>query len=318
MGIDSYKAAAIQFEPRLFDKEKNCLELIELIKEAAESGAKLITTPEMAISGYCFFNEEEAARMAEPVSGKTVSLFKNLSSSLNIYLVLGMPEQDEESGLLYNSAIFIGPKGVLGVHRKTHSYISEPKWAAPGNNGHKVYDTPLGKIAILICMDIHFLETARVVAVEGADIICHISNWLAEKTPAPYWISRAYENNCYLLESNRWGLERGVQFSGGSCIISPNGDIISQIDTENGIVYANIDLNESRKMKKNVYSTLECRRPNLYRELQKNTFLWNPLDYFNLYNNNPISKGGSGKVSVVQDNFSENKNDNIKKILILI
>ncbi len=52
-------------------------------------------------------------------------------------------------------------------------------------------------------MDIHFVETARLVALQGADVICHISNWLAERTPAPYWISRAFENGCYLIESNR-------------------------------------------------------------------------------------------------------------------
>jgi len=51
-------------------------------------------------------------------------------------------------------------------------------------------------------MDIHFLETARLMALHGADVICHISNWPAERTPAPYWISRAFENGCYVVESN--------------------------------------------------------------------------------------------------------------------
>ena len=82
---------------------------------------------------------------------------------------------------------------------------------------------------ILICMDIHFVETARLIALEKADIIIHISNWLGERTPGPYWISRAFENGCYLIEGNRWGLERTVQFSGGSCVINPDGSIASVI-----------------------------------------------------------------------------------------
>lgn len=133
-----------------------------------------------------------------------------------------MPERDVDSGLLYNAAVLIGPDGVIGTHRKSHSYIAEPKWAAPGNHGHQVFDTAVGRIAVLICMDLHFIETGRLVGLEGADVICHLSNWLAERTPAPYWISRAYENASYLIESNRWGLERGVQFSGGSCVIGPD------------------------------------------------------------------------------------------------
>ncbi|NGO91448.1 MAG: amidohydrolase, partial [Halomonas sp.] len=121
--------------------------------------------------------------------------------------------------------VLVGPEGYLGKHRKSHPYIAEPKWAASGDTGHQVFETSLGRIALLICMDIHFLETARLVALQGAEVICHLSNWLAERAPAPYWISRAKENGCYLIESNRWGMERGVQFSGGSCVIDPDGYI---------------------------------------------------------------------------------------------
>ena len=79
---------------------------------------------------------------------------------------------------------------MVGRHRKTHPYISEPKWAAAGDLGHQVFDTPIGRIALLICMDLRFVETARLVALPGADVICHIANWLAERTPAPYTMRR--------------------------------------------------------------------------------------------------------------------------------
>ena len=94
-----------------------------------------------------------------------------------------------------------------------------------GRHRHVVFDTEIGRIALLVCMDLHFFETARLEALAGADVICHISNWLQERTPAPYWINRAFENACYVIESNRWGLERTVQFSGGSCIIEPDGNV---------------------------------------------------------------------------------------------
>jgi predicted amidohydrolase len=75
-----------------------------------------------------------------------------------------MPEIDPNTSLYYNSAVLIGPEGVIGCHRKTHPYISEPKWAAAGDSGHQVFDTPLGRIGMLVCMDIHFPETARLLA----------------------------------------------------------------------------------------------------------------------------------------------------------
>ena len=88
---------------------------------------------------------------------------------------------------------------IVGKHRKSHPYISEPKWAASGDR-HVVFDTKIGRIALLVCMDIHSSRPAAD-ASAGADVICHISNWLAERTPAPYWISRAFENSCYVLKA---------------------------------------------------------------------------------------------------------------------
>lgn len=117
-----------------------------------------------------------------------------------------MPETDSDG--YFNAAVLIDRDGVIGRHRKSHPYISEPKWARLAISATRFSTTPIGRIALLICMDIHFVEIARLVALQATDVICHISNWLAERTPAPYWISRAFENGCYLIESNRWGLER--------------------------------------------------------------------------------------------------------------
>ncbi|SNT46947.1 nitrilase-related carbon-nitrogen hydrolase [Rhodococcoides kyotonense] len=293
--VAPYEAAAIQYEPTLFAKSTNIADLLALVEEASSHGAKLITTPEMATTGYCLYDYDEAATVVETIPGPTTDSFAAVAREHGCYVVVGMPEVDTDTGLFYNAAVLIGPEGVVGTHRKTHSYIAEPKWAAPGNLGHQVFDTEIGRIALLICMDIHFLETARVVALDGADVICHISNWLAERTPAPYWISRAFENQCYVIESNRWGLERTVQFSGGTCIIEPDGTIASSIDSGNGIAYAQIDPERTRAQ-----NFSDRRRPELYRELQSNTFLWNPLDFFSLYGHRSMPEGARTSVTVVQ------------------
>ena len=304
-----YLSAAIQFEPTLFDKSGNVSTLLTLVTEAATFGAKLITTPEMATTGYCLYDYDEAASVVETIPGPTTDTFAEVTREHGCYLVVGMPEIDPQTGLFYNSAVLIGPDGIVGTHRKTHSYIAEPKWAAPGNLGHAVHDTEIGRIALLICMDIHFVETARSVALDGADVICHISNWLAERTPAPYWISRAFENDCYVMESNRWGLERTVQFSGGTCIIEPDGSIAASLDSGDGIVYATIDPARSRRP-----HPAGERRPELYRELQSNTFLWNPLDFFSLYGHQPLPAGTRTEVTVVQSTPTESVEANLATI----
>jgi predicted amidohydrolase len=204
-----------------------------------------------------------------------------------------MPERDTVTDIYYNSALLIGPKGLIGVHRKTHPYISEPKWAANGDVGHQVFKTDIGNIALLICMDIHFIETARLVAVGGAQIICHISNWLAERTPAPYWLTRGWENGCVLIESNRWGWERGVQFSGGSCISDSQGLLLANCDSGDQILSTELTLPQDNPL-------LKKRRPELYQRLMTNTFMWNPQDFFGLYGNDPLPSAKDSLIAVAQ------------------
>ena len=294
-----HKVATVQFEPTMFEKERNIARLIELCEAAALAGARLIVTPEMGTTGYCWFDRTEVAPFVETIPGLTMDRFAALARKHDCYIVFGMPEVDGD-GIYFNCAVLIGPDGVIGWHRKTHPYISEPKWASPGDLDHQVFDTPIGRIALLICMDIHFVETARLAALRGADVICHISNWLAERTPAPYWISRAFENGCYVIESNRWGLERTVQFSGGSCVIAPDGTVTAVLDSGDGFVLADIDLDAARARRVGGEAVFAQRRPELYVELLTNTFSWNPRDFFGLYGHQPWPDGRQSRLSVAQ------------------
>ena len=310
---DKYKVAAVQYEPSQFKKDYNIDSLIKLCEEAAKNGAKLIVTPEMGTTGYCFLNREEISSLVESIPGPTTKKFYEIAKKFNCFIVVGLPEVDDETQLYYNSAVLIGPKGIVGKHRKSHSYIAEPKWSAPGQD-HLVFDTEIGKIGILICMDIHFIETARLIALQEADIIIHISNWLGERTPGPYWISRAFENGCYLIEGNRWGLERTVQFSGGSCVINPDGSIAAVIDKGDGLAYADIDIAWSRKRQVLNEKIFDDRRPEMYLNLPTDPYLWNPLDFFGLYGMDPLPKGKESKASIVQMNTTNNVKQNLKEI----
>ena len=141
--------------------------------------------------------------------GPTTQRFAEIAADHDCWIVVGLAEVDPETGIYYNSAVLIGPEGPVGLYRKTHAYISEPKWAKDGDLGLPVFDTPIGRIAMTICMDACYPETARVPALAGADVICFPTNWLSEKSPSPSWMARAAENGVYLIAANRYGLERG-------------------------------------------------------------------------------------------------------------
>ena len=155
-----YKGAAIQYDCHFMDKEKNLADLTNLVRQAAWQGAKLIVLPEMCATGYYFDSMEQAAEMAEPIAnGQTVRLLENLAKELDCYLVAGLPESDGER--LYNSAVLIGPEGLIGRHRKMHHYVPDSTWAKTGDEPVKVFNTPIGNIGIQICMDLSYPEGPR-------------------------------------------------------------------------------------------------------------------------------------------------------------
>ena len=120
MPSQAFQAAAVQFEPSLGNKEGNIAGLLSLVEQAATAGADLIVTPEMGTTGYCWFDRAEVKPMVEPIPGPTTKHFTELASRLGCHIVIGMPEVDPVTDLYYNSAVLIGPDGVVGKHRKTH------------------------------------------------------------------------------------------------------------------------------------------------------------------------------------------------------
>jgi predicted amidohydrolase len=298
-----FKAAAIQFEPVLFEKDSNIRRLLALTEEAAANGARLIVHPEMATIGYCWQSREEIASYVEPIPGLTTELFRDVAARYNCFIVVGLAEVAPATGIYYNSAALIGPNGLIGVYRKTHSYISEPKWAKDGDLGIPVFDTEIGRIAINICQDASFPEPARVAALRGADVICFPTNWLLEKSPAPVWMARAYENTVSFVAANRYGCERGIQFSGGSCVINASGDVQEFIDSGDGIAYGIVDPHQSRIVR--VFdgpgtAKFSARKPEFYGNLTLNTYLWNAKNFHDLYDLRPLPEGRKSTIAVAQ------------------
>src|SRR5690349_9928103 len=118
--LDTYRVAAIQFEPLLGAKAENMARLLALVETAAGGGARLIVLPEMATTGYCWHSRDEIRPQVEPIPGPTTDAFAALAQRYDCYIVVGMPEVAPRSGIFYNSAALVGPDGLVGVYRKTH------------------------------------------------------------------------------------------------------------------------------------------------------------------------------------------------------
>lgn len=236
----TFLAAAVQFEPTWGKRDHNLARLLELSQQAVQAGAKLIVWPEMATSGYIFSGRDDIAPFVEPIPGPTTERIAAFCKAHGVHLVAGLAECDPDTGLYYNSAVLVDGRGrLVGRYRKTHLWGDDTRWAALGSEV-PVWDTELGRLAILICRDADFPEAARLVARQGAEVVAHLTNWLGP-TPSPAWRARAAENGLYWVATNRWGEERGVRFSGGSAVIGPDGAVYDTRADGDGLVLASIN-----------------------------------------------------------------------------
>jgi predicted amidohydrolase len=288
-----YRVAAVQMEIEVGAVAQNIVHLEALTREAAEGGAKIIVMPEMITAGLFWQDRQHIAPFVEPIPGPTSDHFANLAQELDVYIVVGMAEVDPATNIYYNSAFLAGPEGLIGVHRKVHGYLSDPLWAADGDLGLQVWNTPLGNLGIMICMDANYPESGRLLAVGGADVMLIPTGWMVETCPAPLWITRAFDNGISAICSNRWGAESGNQFSGGACIINPDGTIQNCVGKTTGdeIVFGEIDLDDPRRKRFDLDQTIgpfADRRPALYGTLALNRYLWNAQTMHANFGANPL------------------------------
>lgn len=235
----------------------------------ASAECDLLVLPELAFSGYQFVDQKEVLELAEPVpEGSTTQRCIELARQYNLYLVVGLPERAGKQ--CYNSAIVVGPSGFLGCYRKTHLFFEETLFFTPGDSGFHVWDLGQARIGVMICFDWYYPESARTLALKGADILCHPSNLVLPHCPDAM-VTRSLENRVFSITANRIGEEcRGgkqpLTFIGKSEVVSPKGNILSRatIDQEE-LNVVDIDVNEARNKIVTPYNDLlKDRRPHLY------------------------------------------------------
>ncbi|MGI6126634.1 MAG: nitrilase-related carbon-nitrogen hydrolase [Planifilum sp.] len=223
-GISPFYAASVQFNPRLNRRDENIEALYEVVRQAAEGGAKLIVTPEMATTGYQYEDRQAISPFVDTIPGIATRRLGEIAERYGAYIVLGMAEVEQETGLFYNSAALIGPEGVLGKYRKLHLWATEEPWACPGDLGVPVFSTAIGNIALIICMDAVYFETARLAALQGADILAFPTNSSGQTVTLLQ--GRARSNGLYIVSANRSNTEKEYHMVGGSALWSPRGELL--------------------------------------------------------------------------------------------
>jgi predicted amidohydrolase len=261
------RIAVIQFTPVQGCKEHN-LDVLGRMIELAD--ADIFVLPELCTTGYFFLEKDDLADLAEDSSGPAARFFRKTAMLKKAFLIAGMAEQSGSS--LFNSVFVFNPAGSEPlVYRKSHLFYKESLIFEPGDTGFPVLQSrvPDVSIGIMLCYDWRFPEAARVLALEGADIIACPSNLITDawKKVMP---ARAIENKVYVAVANRAGAEsrngEKLVFKGCSALYDPYGAVVLQGDAfADAVLVAEIDPMITRDKSFNAYNDIfRDRRPEFY------------------------------------------------------
>ena len=291
--MSSVKVAAIQMSCTT-DPKENIEHAERLVREAAAKGANIILLPELFERQYfCQERRYEYYSFAKSVDrNPAVKHFRKIAAELNVVIPVSFYEQDEM--LLFNSVALIDADGsLLGVYRKTHipddHYYQEKFYFTPGNTGFKVWKTRFGNIGVGICWDQWFPETARCMALMGADMLLYPtaigSEPILNVDSSGHWQrvmqGHAAANVIPVIAANRYGTEtvepcdaNGNQssslcFYGKSFITDSTGEIIQQAEREGDtVLIAEFDLSKTKEDRLS-WGLFRDRRPECYKAISE-------------------------------------------------
>ena len=270
---DKIKLALAQISSKRENKEANLQKIENLTFKAKEQGADIVVFPELSLTGYVV--RDQFYELAETIPGPTVERVEALAKKTGLHVIFGMPELSMKTrATIFNTAVFVGPKGLIGKYRKmylpTHSVFEEKRYFRPGYQT-AMFQTDLGNIGLCICYDLFFPEVLRLIRLKGAQLIVCISASPAVRRG--YFeiltCARALENTAYLAYVNLVGVEDGLQFWGGSRLVSPAGDVLAKAKyDEEDFLTCEADYGDL-KTAETFIPTLKDLRPELFDKLKE-------------------------------------------------
>ena len=281
MATTTIAAAAANFGR---DLGENYRTIADLLAESRAAGVRLLALPEAALGGYLSSlggpGDERRPQSLPPalrVDGPELARVIKLAG--DIVVVVGICEADEQDGAIirYNTAVALDGTGVLGVHRKVHQPLGENLSYAAGET-FDAFDTPVGRIGMMICYDKAFPESARALAMDGAEIIVCISAWPGSRTASSDDLSedrwtkrfnlfdqaRALENQVVWVASNQSGTFGSLRFVASAKIVGPGGDVLASTGVAEGLAIASVDVADVLATARHSMFHLRDRRPDAY------------------------------------------------------
>jgi N-carbamoylputrescine amidase len=253
-----------------------------LVRAAAKQGAQIILIPELFESHYfCKDQRVEDLERARPIDDHpTIAHFQKVAQELSVVLPISVFERS--NNVLFNTVAIVDADGsMLGIYRKSHipdgPGYTEKYYFSPGDTGFRVWETMHGVIGVGICWDQWFPETARSMALLGAEVLLYPTA-IGSEPPNPSWDSSGHwqrvmqghagANVMPLVAANRTGLEVGanneITFYGSSFIADATGAKVAEADREEEtVLIASFDRDQLRTMR-NAWGLFRDRRPELY------------------------------------------------------
>jgi len=266
------------------DREHNLIEVENLIDQASLAEVDLLCFHELATTTYfCYENNPAFRALAESDEGESVTRVRDAAAKRGVALVFPFYERVAD-GRLYNSAVVVGKDGaMLGKYRKmsipsikrtvdpNETPGDEQFYFTAGDLGFPVFDVGGLKVGILICYDRHFVEAARVIGLQGAEILfvptATYRGWIRRVWEAEL-IGHAIANGYYVAGVNRVGVEAGGApnrcYFGSSLVIDPTGEVMARAsDSQPGLLTVDVSAERVADVR-DLWGFFRCRRPDAY------------------------------------------------------
>jgi len=250
----AFTAAALQVQPvsapltgeTIGANVAHCVEWLRRCVD--ESRPDLVVLPETCTTGFTpGLSAGELWEVVDELPGPVTAPLDAAAAELGIHLVYGAYERGTEPGVVFNSAVLVGPSGdLLGRYRKTHPFCTEivsgGGWVTPGDEAC-VVETDLGSIGLMICFDGDYPELSRICALRGAEVLVRPSALLRS---ADIWEltnrARAYDNQVFVVASNATGVDpAGAIYFGNSMIVTPVAGVVARGSSYEQWVTARLD-----------------------------------------------------------------------------
>ncbi len=241
------KLALVQIEPKLGDLKSNLDYVIEKTRSSAAEDADIVIFPELALTGSDLQAlGHKVIDIALEKGDQPIQRLCQLAGEEEIYLAIGFIEKRRIPGVLYNSVAFFGPDGsLIGTYAKTHLFSTENISFHSGPS-IDVFKTEYGRVGPMICMDIGYPEVARILSIQGAELLFSSSAWITDDEDM--WElslrARALDNVVFVAGVNRTGKEGSWEFIGQSMMVDPRGHVIGRLGRDEGTLFCTIDLDQ--------------------------------------------------------------------------